>query len=58
MGLPTPPDGLNKAQLIQWIELEISSNLYDAIDLAALQEKLVATRDVPEPPVLEEPTAE
>lgn len=50
MGLPTPPDGLQKAQLIEWIELEISSNLYDAIDLAALQEKLIQTRDMPEPP--------
>ena len=58
MALRDAPDGLSKAQLIEWIELEIASNLYDAIDLAALQDKLVATRDVPEPPVLEEPTAE
>lgn len=50
MALRDAPDGLSKAQLIEWIELEIASNLYDAIDLAALQEKLLQTRDVPEPP--------
>lgn len=58
MALRDAPDGLSKAQLMEWIEIEIASNLYDANDLAALHEKLVQTRDVPEPPVLEEPTAE
>jgi hypothetical protein len=43
---------------MEWIEIEIASNLYDANDLAELQAKLVATRDVPEPPTQEEPTAE
>lgn len=58
MALRDAPDGLSKAQLIEWIEIEIASNLYDANDLAALQDKLVQTRDVPEPPTPEEPTAE
>ena len=50
MALPTPPDGLQKAQLIEWIELEISSNLYDAIDLQALHDRLLQVRETPEPP--------
>jgi hypothetical protein len=48
MGLPTPPDGLNRQQMMEWINLEISSNLYDEVDLAALQAKLIATRDAPQ----------
>jgi hypothetical protein len=48
MALPDAPDGLSKARLIEWIELEIASNLYDATDLKALQDKLLATRDIPE----------
>lgn len=55
MALRDAPDGLSKAQLIEYLELEIASNLYDAIDLAALQEKLIQTRDAPDKP---EPTAE
>jgi hypothetical protein len=58
MALRDAPEGLSKAQLMEWIEIEISSNLYDAIDLAALHDKLVATRDAPEQPAPEEPTAE
>jgi len=58
MALRDAPDGLQKAQLIEWIELEIASNLYDAVDLAALQDKLLQTQNVPEPPTPEEPTAE
>jgi hypothetical protein len=55
MALRDAPDGLSKAQLMEWIEIEIASNLYDAVDLAALQEKLIQTRDAPEKP---EPTEE
>jgi len=58
MALRDAPDGLSKAQLMEWIEIEIASNLYDATDLKELQEKLVQTRDTPEPPTPEEPTAE
>jgi len=49
MALRDAPDGLNRAQLMEWIQIEIASNLYDANDLAELQAKLVATRDAPEP---------
>jgi len=56
MALRDAPEGLNRAQLMEWIEIEIASNLYDATDLAALQEKLLQTRNAPEP--LVEPTAE
>ena len=58
MALRDAPDGLSKAQLMEWIEIEIASNLYDATDLAALQEKLLQTRDVPEPPTPEELAAQ
>jgi hypothetical protein len=56
MALRDAPDGLSRAQLIEWIEVEIASNLYDATDLAALHEKLRQTQQAPEP--LVEPTAE
>jgi hypothetical protein len=52
MALRDAPEGLNRAQLMEWIEIEIASNLYDATDLAALQEKLLQTRDTP--PTLKE----
>jgi hypothetical protein len=52
MALRDAPEGLNRAQLMEWLELEIASNLYDAVDLAALQERLVQTRDTP--PTLKE----
>jgi len=58
MALRDAPDGLSKAQLIEYLELEIASNLYDANDVAALQEKLLQTRDVPEPPTPEELAAQ
>lgn len=58
MALRDAPDGLTKAQLIEYFELEIASNLYDAIDVAELQAKLLITRDIPEPPTPEESTAE
>lgn len=58
MALRDAPDGLSKAQLMEWIEIEIASNLYDATDLAALHEKLIQTRDVPEPPTPEELAAQ
>jgi hypothetical protein len=52
MALRNAPDGLNRAQLMEYLEIEIASNLYDANDLAELQAKLVATRDMP--PTLKE----
>jgi hypothetical protein len=58
MALRDAPEGLSRAQLMEWIEVEIASNLYDANDLADLQAKLAATRDIPELPTPEEPTAE
>ena len=52
MALRDAPEGLNRAQLMEYLELEIASNLYDADDLALLQDKLAATRDAP--PTLKE----
>ena len=47
MALRDVPDGLNRDQLIEWFQMEIASNLYDANDLAELQARLIATRDTP-----------
>lgn len=44
--IPSEGLGLNKAQLIQWYELEIASNLYDDGDLAVLQEKLTQAQNM------------
>lgn len=45
MALRDAPNGLNKAQLMEYFEIEIASNLYDETDLAELRAKLLATRD-------------
>jgi hypothetical protein len=55
MALRDAPDGLSREQLMEWIQIEIASNLYDADDLAALHEKYIQTRDTPDKP--EESTA-
>jgi hypothetical protein len=56
MALRNAPDGLDKAGLMAYFELEIASNLYDEKDLAELQARLLATRELPDE--LPEPTAE
>ena len=58
MALRDAPDGLDKAGLIQYFELEIASNLYDANDVAELQARLLATRDLPDLLEIPEPRSD